>query len=136
VMHGLALTIEHGWLRSQAYARMSGLRAYRAIAWIATFHFVCLAWIFFRSSSLDDAVQFLSGIWIDNGAQATAPWIVAPLLLAGAATHLMPEPTRRLLGAGFDRQDPLAQIAMGFGAFYVILVMAPASSAPFIYFRF
>jgi hypothetical protein len=57
-------------------------------------------------------------------------------LLAGAVTHLMPEPTRRVLGAAFDRQAIPTQIALGFCLLYVILVMAPASSAPFIYFRF
>jgi alginate O-acetyltransferase complex protein AlgI len=136
VMHGLALTIDHGWQRSETYERIKRHGAYKAIAWLATFHFVCLAWIFFRSSSLDDAVQFLSGIWSDNGAAVTAPWIVAPLLLAGAATHLTPEATRRVLGAAFDRQRAPAQVATGFAALYVILVMAPAASAPFIYFRF
>jgi alginate O-acetyltransferase complex protein AlgI len=135
-MHGLALTVDHAWVRTKAYARLSDLGAYKALAWLATFHFVCLAWIFFRSSTLDDAVLYLSGIWTDNGAEATAPWIVAPLLIAGAATHLMPEPTRRLLGAGFDRQGAPAQIVIGFCALYVILVMAPSASAPFIYFRF
>jgi alginate O-acetyltransferase complex protein AlgI len=135
-MHGLALTADHRWQRSKAYSKLSGNSAYRAIAWIVTFHFVCFTWIFFRSSSLDDALQFLAGVWRDNGADITAPWIVAPLLLAGAITHLMPEATRRIAGAAFDRQTMPAQIALGFCALYAILAMAPASSAPFIYFRF
>ena len=136
LMHGLALTVDHAWQRSKACARVNDLFAYKAIAWLVTFHFVCLAWIFFRSSSLDDATVFLSGILADNGAATTAPWIIAPLLLAGAATHLVPEPTRRVLGAGFDRQRAPAQIAIGFAVLYVILAMAPTASAPFIYFRF
>jgi hypothetical protein len=136
LMHGLALTIDHAWQRSGAYARVNGLFAYKATAWLVTFHFVCLAWIFFRSSSLDDATVFLAGIWADNGAATTAPWIIAPLLLAGATTHLLPEPTRRVLGAGFDRQGAPAQIAIGFVVLYIILAMAPTASAPFIYFRF
>jgi alginate O-acetyltransferase complex protein AlgI len=135
-MHGLALTADHRWQRTKAFANVSGGGAYKTIAWIVTFHFVCFAWIFFRSSSLDDAFQFLSGVWTDNGAAMTAPWTVAPLLLAGAVTHLMPESTRRIAGATFDRQAMPAQIALGFGALYIILVMAPAASAPFIYFRF
>jgi hypothetical protein len=79
---------------------------------------------------------YFSGIWTDNGAATTAPWIVAPLLAAGAVTHLVPEPTRRVLGARFDRQSAPAQIAIGLAVLYVILVMAPSASAPFIYFRF
>jgi alginate O-acetyltransferase complex protein AlgI len=135
-MHGLALTADHRWQRSEAYRRLSGSGAYRTAAWIVTFHFVCFAWIFFRSSSVDDSLEFLGGIWTDNGAAVTVSWVLAPLLLAGAATHLMPEATRRVVGAAFDRQGMPAQIALGFCALYGVLVMAPASSAPFIYFRF
>lgn len=135
-MHGLALTADHGWQRTKAFARIGASAPYKLIAWLITFHFVCFAWIFFRSASLDDASQFLAGVWTDNGAAIVVPWVVAPLLLAGAVTHLMPEPTRRVLGAAFDRQAIPTQIALGFCLLYVILVMAPASSAPFIYFRF
>jgi hypothetical protein len=48
----------------------------------------------------------------------------------------MPEATRRIAGAAFDRQGIPAQIALSFCALYIILIMAPAASAPFIYFRF
>jgi len=135
-MHALALTADHNWRLSRAYERISGHPVYKAIAWLVTFHFVCLAWIFFRSPSLDEAQAFLAGLWTDNGAAVTLPWVVGPLLLAGAVTHLMPEATRRVMGAAFDRQGALAQIALGFATLYVILVMAPPGSAPFIYFRF
>ncbi len=64
-----------------------------AVDWSVTFHFVCVSWIFFRSPSLDVSTQYLAGIWTDNGAATTMPWIVAPLLAAGAVTHLIP-PTR------------------------------------------
>jgi D-alanyl-lipoteichoic acid acyltransferase DltB (MBOAT superfamily) len=135
-MHGLALVADHAWVRSKAFFKVNDYWAYKAAAWFVTFHFVCVTWIFFRSSSLDDATVYFSGIWTDNGAATTAPWIVAPLLAAGAVTHLMPEPTRRVLGARFDRQSAPAQIAIGLALLYVILVMAPSASAPFIYFRF
>ncbi len=135
-MHALALTADHNWRLTRAYERINGYFTYKAIAWLVTFHFVCLTWIFFRSPSLDEAQAFLAGLWSDNGAGVTLPWIVGPLLLAGAVTHLMPEATRRVMGAAFDRRGALAQIALGFAALYVIVVMAPPGSAPFIYFRF
>jgi alginate O-acetyltransferase complex protein AlgI len=135
-IHGLALTADHSWQRSKVYRKIAGSSLYKVAAWFIAFHFVCFAWIFFRSSSLDDAGHFLAGIWSDNGADITMPRIVWALLLAGAITHLMPEATRRVAGAAFDRQGLPTQIALGFCALYVVLVMAPASSAPFIYFRF
>lgn len=135
-LHAVALTADHNWRRTRAFARVNDRLAYKIVAWFVTFHFVCLAWIFFRSPSLDEAVQYLAGLWTDNGAPMTMPWIVAPLLAAGAATHLAPEASRRRLGAAFDRQGLAGQIGWGFAALYVIIVMAPPGSAPFIYFRF
>ena len=105
-MHALALTADHNWRLTRAYERINGYFTYKAIAWLVTFHFVCLTWIFFRSPSLDEAQAFLAGLWSDNGAGVTLPWIVGPLLLAGAVTHLMPEATRRVMGAAFDRRAP------------------------------
>src|SRR5580704_6234503 len=67
-IHGLALTVDHSWQRSKVYRKIEGNGFYQAIAWIVTFHFVCFAWIFFRSASLDDSLQFLAGVWTDNGA--------------------------------------------------------------------
>ena len=135
-LHAVALTADHNWRRSRFFDRIGDRFVYKIVAWFVTFHFVCLTWIFFRSSSLDEAGEFLAGLWSDNGAALTLPWVVAPLLLAGALTHLMPEPTRRVIGAAFDRQAIPGQIAYGFVALYAIIVMAPPASAPFIYFRF
>ena len=135
-LHGMALVADHLWQRTGAYARLAPKPLYKIIAWAVTFHLVCLAWIFFRSPSLDAALQFLYGIWSDNGAAPTLPWIVVPLLACGALTQAMPEPTRRMLGAAYDRRGLLTQIGLGFAVLAAIMVMAPPSSAPFIYFQF
>ena len=79
-LHGMALVAEHGTRDSAVLSRYRSTFAGNVLGWMATFHFVCFAWIFFRSPSIDMASQFLSGIWTDSGAPNTAPWIVFPLI--------------------------------------------------------
>ena len=136
LLHGLALVADHGWQRSAAYARLRSRLAYKVLAWLVTLHVVCLAWIFFRSPTLEAAMQVLAGIWSDNGAVPTMPWIVLPLLACGALTQALPPSARQAFGAVFDRWSLPAQIALGLVVLSAIMVMAPSASAPFIYFQF
>jgi alginate O-acetyltransferase complex protein AlgI len=135
-MHGAALVADHAWRRSAAFARYGAGPIARALDWTLTFHFVCFAWLFFRAPSLDTATQFLGGIWTDNGAASTMPGIVLPLIACGALTQMFPPRSRAALGEWLDNRGAVAQAAFGFVLLYVVIVMAPAASAPFIYFQF
>jgi hypothetical protein len=64
------------------------------------------------------------------------PMVVLPLIACGALTQIVPSQTRGAIGAMLDDRGPLAQAALGFALLYVIVVMAPSASAPFIYFQF
>ena len=99
------------------------------IDWTITFHFVCFAWLFFRAPSLDAALQYLAGIWTDNGAASTMPGIVLPLIAVGAVTQILPPDFRATLGKALDDRGAVAQGACGFLSLYLILVRAPAASA-------
>jgi alginate O-acetyltransferase complex protein AlgI len=135
-MHGAALVVDHAWRRSEAFLRFGSRPLVRLVDWALTFHFVCFAWLFFRSPSLEAAIQFLSGIWKDSGAANTMPSVVPVLIGGGALTHLVPPQTRAELGRALDNSGALVGTAFGFALLYAILVMAPSSSAPFIYFQF
>src|ERR1700674_3545749 len=119
-MHGAALVADHSWRRSAVFARYGAGRIAKIADWALTFHFVCFAWLFFRSPSLDSATQYILGIWTDNGAQSTMPGIVPP------------QP-RAALGAMLDDRGAVAQAAFVFAILYVVIAMAPSASAPFIY---
>lgn len=54
-LHGAALIAHHAW-------RRTGLQLPRVIAWIVTFNFVNIAWIFFRAKTWGDAVRVLKGM--------------------------------------------------------------------------
>jgi len=54
-LHGIALVIHRAW--SQL-----GFKIWTWLAWLITFNFVNIAWVFFRAKEWDDAVKVLSGM--------------------------------------------------------------------------
>ena len=135
-LHGAALVADHAYRRSAFHARFGRTASAMALDWLVTLHFVCFCWLFFRAPSLDVATQYLAGVWTDNGAAATMPAVVWPLLAAGAFTHIMPPDARARLGEWLDARGLPAQIGFGALVLYLIVVMAPSAAAPFIYFQF
>ena len=68
-IHGIGLTVER-WRRERRRARRAPPSAWRI--WLRgslTFNVVCLAWIFFRSDSLDRAWQMISGLFTRWGSR-------------------------------------------------------------------
>ena len=59
-LHGLALSIHRIW-------QNLGFKMWTWLAWLITFNFVNIAWVFFRAKEWDDAIKVLTGmIAIDN----------------------------------------------------------------------
>ncbi|MCU0762307.1 MAG: MBOAT family protein [Hydrogenophaga sp.] len=54
-LHGAALVVHRTW-------KNAGLRLPSSLAWLLTFLFVNVAWVFFRATSLDDALRVLRGM--------------------------------------------------------------------------
>jgi D-alanyl-lipoteichoic acid acyltransferase DltB (MBOAT superfamily) len=54
-LHGLALSIQKLWGNL-------GFKLWTWLAWLITFNFVNIAWVFFRAKEWDDAVRVLSGM--------------------------------------------------------------------------
>ncbi|QMI05465.1 MBOAT family protein [Citrobacter sp. RHB25-C09] len=55
-MHGLALVVHRMW-------SSAGYRMYKPLAWFVTFLYVHIAWVFFRSHSLTDAMTILTSMF-------------------------------------------------------------------------
>jgi alginate O-acetyltransferase complex protein AlgI len=71
LLHGLGIAV------AQASSRR--FRLPRIVAWLLTYAFVCLTWIFFRSPSLSVAIIILKKVlWLDRGG---ALFIYSPLLM-------------------------------------------------------
>lgn len=117
-------------------ARLPDTRFMRALSVLLVFHFVCLAWLFFRAEDFDSAVVYLGGL------SALTPGIVqaTPLALCVLAVSLslhawpadLPGRLARAIGGW-----PVAVLAPAGGvAVAVVAALGPDGVAPFIYFRF
>ena len=88
----------------------------RMLSVLATFHIVCLAWIFFRAESLEFALAFLDGLTNWSGeTQFLQPFLV--VMVAGSlAAHFLPAGWVTRAADMLQRTGPVAHgAALGFG---------------------
>ena len=103
---------------------------------MATFQFVCLAWVFFRARSVEDALTVLSRITHPG----PSPLVTLPVLAAiaaGLATQVIPSSFWESIQRTFSAL-PLVLQGIAFGAVLVFVtsLVADQGVAPFLYFRF
>ena len=140
VLHGVFLTVGQ-WKRGQ---RETGVLAEPPDAattlWLqrlATFHLVCLGWVFFRADSIGTAFDLLGRLVTGWG---TPTELVSPLVLltiaVGVGAQYLPSTPAEVLKdlAARVRPVPLG-LAVAFTLF-VITTLGPQGVAPFIYFQF
>jgi hypothetical protein len=107
-----------------------------ALAWIVTFHFVCITWVFFRSPSFDASLVYLATLFSGAGWSTTMTPLVACVLALGALTQIVPTGWFERLEARYDTSSLAFKVAVPFAAIFAISVAAPGGIAPFIYFQF
>ncbi|MCF6331013.1 MAG: MBOAT family protein [Sulfurimonas sp.] len=56
VLHGIAIVIHRVWSKL-------GLKLWTWLAWLITFNFINITWVFFRAKEFDDAIKVLSGMF-------------------------------------------------------------------------
>jgi alginate O-acetyltransferase complex protein AlgI len=54
--HGIALMVHRVWQKI-------GIKMHSFIAWVITFNFINMTWVFFRARELDDAIKVLKGMF-------------------------------------------------------------------------
>ena len=133
-----------GFLRLRAWSdnledRWSGRvpfpsRLRPAMAWLFTFNFVCLGWVFFRASSFANAMTVLGRLFT-SGSTPLDPVVVLVVVVA-LATQFVPARCSATLVARFSRWTLPAQVAALSLTLVVIDVWGPSGVTPFIYFRF
>ena len=137
-IHGGALSIERlvrGWGERQ------GIKAPpepvgQILQWFATFHVVCLAWVFFRAESFSVATDLLGRLTSFSGGSG----VVTPLLLltirAAIASQFVPDDWVQQAEGAFARAGWAVQgLALGLGL-VLVDTLGPDGVAPFIYFQF
>ena len=139
-IHGLGLVAEHAW---RDYRGRLGLperpdtRAKRMWRRLATFNFVCLGWVFFRSDSFASAGDVLAQLvrGLGEPTQAVSLTVLAAIAL-GIGAQYVPTRVWDALMAAFSRRPVVFQGAALALALLVVNVLGPEGLAPFIYFRF
>jgi alginate O-acetyltransferase complex protein AlgI len=130
-IHGAALSVER-WGREH----LKGFRLPKWLAWLVTFHVVCLAWVFFRSPNLGTAFDMLGQL----GASGPAPLVTLPMVFLTAAAIIfqgLPNGWWRR-AEGWLVTRPVTAQGIAFGALLVVSDAAVGEQgvAPFIYFQF
>jgi hypothetical protein len=132
-LHGAVLCLERAWrdIKPRGWPAAPPL-----VGFVATFHVVCLGWIFFRVSSFAGAMDFLAGFGRAGGPPPLVSPLDVALILLGLGTQALPP---RLVEAWAARLGRLPAPALGAGVAASVLVvdaLRPAGIAPFIYFQF
>ena len=139
-LHGGALAVTRMWQRrrsgSAPGAKPSGSVLGRVLATLATFHFVCLAWVFFRAPTFAQATLALAelghGAWT---LEHITPKVV-PVILVAMALHLVPEDWEARARETFVRTPAVVQGLVLAAAAMAVHLAASARPEPFVYGQF
>jgi hypothetical protein len=133
-LHGLALGVVFGW---KLWRRIpSPFWWAKLLGGLATFHFVCFTWIFFRASSVDNALAILRSLGsMTLSTENLTPLVLGIMVLAGVI-HCFPsswfETSAEALGDLPFWVQGLAMAAL----ILMIQTLAGRGSAPFVYGKF
>ncbi len=137
LFHGLWLAVHREWERLTRTAawreRPSWL--HNLFFRLATFHLVCLGWVFFRANSLNQATAILGDLIANPG---PAPFrltvLMAALILPLLAYQLIQHRSGDL---DFLGRIPWPARSLAFGAlFYALIFVGDFGGSQFIYFQF
>ncbi len=108
----------------------------RAVFTLATFHFVCFAWVFFRANSLQHAGEVFERLLEFSTFTPNLDRKVLLALAFGLTTHWLPE---RVFQWAVAKFAALPAPAQGLALCVVTLILREVMSAemvPFVYFQF
>jgi D-alanyl-lipoteichoic acid acyltransferase DltB (MBOAT superfamily) len=132
LLHGAALAVVR-WRQ----ARRGRTRVQPGpLAVFGTFQFVCLTWVFFRASSLQNAWEVLARIGsLTVGLENISP-LIAATLLAGAALFFVRKEWHAKVVEAFASAPFYVHATALAAAAYTVKWAGGAASAPFVYSRF
>ncbi len=133
-LHGLALGVVFAWKRLRTIP--SSARWTKLLGGIITFNFVCFAWIFFRASTLDNALAVLRGLASLTWSLGNIMPAFAVVLVIAAILHSLPERWFQS-ASNLAGRTPFWVQGMALAALILIIqTLAGRGSAPFVYGNF
>ena len=108
----------------------------RAFGVFLTFHYVCLAWIFFRATTFAKAKLVLKQLAAGTTFHPNLQPIVLAVLGVGLVAHFTPDDWFQAMKRTFSGLPAVAQGAVLFLVAVVLHEAASTQAVPFIYFQF
>lgn len=132
---GLGLVVDRLWTQ---VVRPRGMPALPAVfAWLLTFLFICIGWVFFRAADLSDALAYLRGLVVPQGALLRLGQVVQPITVVLVVLCVVGQwpgwvrLARRLAPPLTSRR------ALAYGmALATAIMLIPSQVVSFIYFQF
>lgn len=132
--HGAWLVLHRAWSSAKGTSSFRALLGWKVLAPVLTFHFVCIGWVLFRSTSFAGALEVFSAI---AQVPTSMPSLALTALVAlGVALAAMPKEAMDRVHLQVARWPAVAQ-GVAFGLILVALdALGPRGISPFIYFQF
>ena len=108
----------------------------KARQWFLVFNVVCLAWVFFRATSVDAAFTLLGRLFASHGSTAGVSLLLMIVIVASIASQFVPSRFPQKAEVWFATWAPALQIAALAGGLVLVDALGPEGIAPFIYFQF
>ena len=140
-IHGISLAFHKLWVSIFPVSRLKSSMWKRFLAGFITFQVVCLSWVFFRSSSVDKALEMLNQIWNRFGADSiisavTSQVFIYGLIAIGFAIHWLPVSFKENYRGAFIRSSLAFKLMATLIIAFVLFQFKASEIQPFIYFRF
>ena len=134
-LHGVALACNRAW-RERFGDALHDKPPLRVLSTLGTFHFVLLAWVFFRAHTFRDARAIFGQLLTFSGYHPNLDPRVLWVLAAGLAMHFVPLELEQRLRLRFGRLPGIVQGVALFALLLLVRRMASAEAVPFVYFQF
>ncbi len=131
-IHGLGLSLERiyrRWVKPCSCGQCHGTRT------LFVFHFVTLAWIFFRSYDFSNAMDVMGSLFQSGSEVLILPWHLF-LIFLGLGMHFFPWNSHWFEKISWNRWPSYAYGFFLVLGLIVVSAFSPQGIAPFIYFRF
>ena len=139
-LHGSGLAAERWWGERRAPSRID--EAMTAGSWsiwlrrVATFHFVCLAWIFFRADSFATARTFLGRLFGGGWGGPGVHFAYVLSLVVGLGAQFIGSGALAAVEVRVRSLPTVLQVVGMSVGLVAVSTFGPEGVAPFIYFRF
>jgi len=137
-LHGIALALDK---LKDTFLKIPKNWFTHTMGVLFTFHFVCLAWIFFRAKSFTIASQVISQIFTQFHVSVAGQWVagytyVFVLLVLGFMTHFIPKRFHTLSETALSASPILVKAFVIVIAIWLVIQVKSSDIHPFIYFQF